>query len=450
MTVAFKGVNLVVASRAAAPGSRSGSTASSTRRRAPRARCSATARHSRSPGKDSIEVRTGLVGRDVVHPERRRRSGALGKSGIPETWLFAPPDEPDDPAPVATPSRGRRRATRSCSRSSRRRRRSHAAREATRRRHRRVVHGRARRPRSSPRSRVRATTSSVAWSPTPTRSRRDLGVSRQASSRRMAPSAHRSRRRWPRARAAGSGSTSRSPSPGVAGPDGGSAAKPVGLTYVGGRRWRRRRRAPVRWDSDRAGNKRLSAAAALELLLERSSARPRDARRRPPSGRVSPRRVRPGPIRAGERIHVIGAGGRRRERGGAPGAAASGARRVTGCDAGGPSPYTVALEAVGIEVVAGARRRRTSRTTPPTRSARRDEGADRGRPRPSGAPRRARPRYPGRAVAAGHRRRRRRPAAGRRRGDARQEHDGGLAGPRPRRKPAGIPRRSSERCCRQR
>jgi PncC family amidohydrolase len=56
---------------------------------------------------------------------------------------------------------------------------------------------------------------------------------------------------------------------GVAGPDGGTTAKPVGLTYVavadpGGDDVRR-----YVWDSDRTGNKRLSAAAALELLLDR-------------------------------------------------------------------------------------------------------------------------------------------------------------------------------------
>ena len=56
---------------------------------------------------------------------------------------------------------------------------------------------------------------------------------------------------------------------GVAGPDGGTAAKPVGLTYVAvadepGGDVRRHL-----WDSDRSGNKRLSAAAALELIIER-------------------------------------------------------------------------------------------------------------------------------------------------------------------------------------
>lgn len=56
-------------------------------------------------------------------------------------------------------------------------------------------------------------------------------------------------------------------------------------------------------------------------------------------------------IRGGERIHVVGAGGA-----GASAAAllasAAGAV-VSGCDAGGPSPYTVALEAAAIDVVTG-------------------------------------------------------------------------------------------------
>ena len=61
---------------------------------------------------------------------------------------------------------------------------------------------------------------------------------------------------------------------GVAGPDGGAAAKPVGLTYVAvadadGDDVRR-----FIWDSDRTGNKRLSAAAALELVVERLTGRP--------------------------------------------------------------------------------------------------------------------------------------------------------------------------------
>jgi UDP-N-acetylmuramate--alanine ligase len=53
-------------------------------------------------------------------------------------------------------------------------------------------------------------------------------------------------------------------------------------------------------------------------------------------------------IRAGERIHVVGAAGA-----GASAAALLAFRSgaiVTACDAGGPSPYTVALDAVGIAV----------------------------------------------------------------------------------------------------
>lgn len=56
---------------------------------------------------------------------------------------------------------------------------------------------------------------------------------------------------------------------GIAGPDGGTDAKPVGLTYVAvadadGHDVRR-----YQWDSDRSSNKRASAAAALALVAER-------------------------------------------------------------------------------------------------------------------------------------------------------------------------------------
>jgi UDP-N-acetylmuramate--alanine ligase len=56
----------------------------------------------------------------------------------------------------------------------------------------------------------------------------------------------------------------------------------------------------------------------------------------------------PRPIRAGESIHVVGAGGA-----GASGAALCADRcgaTVTGCDPGGPSPYTPPLEAAGIHL----------------------------------------------------------------------------------------------------
>jgi PncC family amidohydrolase len=59
---------------------------------------------------------------------------------------------------------------------------------------------------------------------------------------------------------------------GIAGPDGGSPAKPVGLTYVA---VADRVGVAVRrhvWAGDRSENKRLSAAAALDLLLERVEA----------------------------------------------------------------------------------------------------------------------------------------------------------------------------------
>ncbi len=54
---------------------------------------------------------------------------------------------------------------------------------------------------------------------------------------------------------------------GVAGPAGGTEAKPVGLTYVAAAGPRGHRVERHLWDGDRAANKEHSAAAALELLL---------------------------------------------------------------------------------------------------------------------------------------------------------------------------------------
>jgi nicotinamide mononucleotide (NMN) deamidase PncC len=60
---------------------------------------------------------------------------------------------------------------------------------------------------------------------------------------------------------------------GIAGPDGGSPQKPVGLTYVAvadgaGTEVRR-----YQWSGARTENKQASAAALLELILERIDSR---------------------------------------------------------------------------------------------------------------------------------------------------------------------------------
>lgn len=72
-------------------------------------------------------------------------------------------------------------------------------------------------------------------------------------------------------------------------------------------------------------------------------------------------------IRAGERIHVVGAGGA-----GASAAAILASRSgavVTACDAGGSSPYTVALQALGIAVDTGHARDHVTRVPHPDRLA---------------------------------------------------------------------------------
>jgi len=55
---------------------------------------------------------------------------------------------------------------------------------------------------------------------------------------------------------------------GVAGPGGGTPAKPVGLTYVAAAGPSTSVVRRHMWDGDRTANKERSAAAALELLLE--------------------------------------------------------------------------------------------------------------------------------------------------------------------------------------
>ena len=77
---------------------------------------------------------------------------------------------------------------------------------------------------------------------------------------------------------------------GIAGPDGGSAEKPVGLTYLGvadadGADVRR-----IVWPGDRAENRRDSAIAVIEMLLERvTSGQPEVIAAGAPSSSARPR-----------------------------------------------------------------------------------------------------------------------------------------------------------------
>lgn len=64
---------------------------------------------------------------------------------------------------------------------------------------------------------------------------------------------------------------------GIAGPRGGSTEKPVGLTYVAVSDADGSDVQRYRWELDRSGNKRASAAAALALVLTRLRTTDRDA-----------------------------------------------------------------------------------------------------------------------------------------------------------------------------
>jgi len=61
---------------------------------------------------------------------------------------------------------------------------------------------------------------------------------------------------------------------GIAGPSGGSDAKPVGLTYVGLAGVDRAEVRRFAWAGDRAANRRSTVEAALEWLIERATAAP--------------------------------------------------------------------------------------------------------------------------------------------------------------------------------
>jgi nicotinamide-nucleotide amidase len=61
---------------------------------------------------------------------------------------------------------------------------------------------------------------------------------------------------------------------GIAGPDGGSADKPVGLTYLGVADERGVDVRRIVWTGDRAANRRDSGLALLELLIDRVAATP--------------------------------------------------------------------------------------------------------------------------------------------------------------------------------
>ena len=128
------------------------------------------------------------------------------------------------------------------------------------------------------------------------------------------------------------------------------------------------------------------------------------------------------PIRPLERIHVVGAAGA-----GASAAALLGARAgavVSGCDPAAPSPYTPALDALGIVIAPHHDPAHVTHSPHPDRLAVTKALTAIDPDHPELARRTVR-RDPARAVATGRRRCRRRPDAGRRGRHPRQEHDTG-------------------------
>ena len=93
VTVAFKGVNLVVSIEGGRAWLKVWVDGKIDPKTGPAGKVLGNGKTLTFTGKESIEVRTGSSG--VTNFTLNGVSlGTLGKSGIPETWLFAPPDEP--------------------------------------------------------------------------------------------------------------------------------------------------------------------------------------------------------------------------------------------------------------------------------------------------------------------------------------------------------------------
>ena len=93
VTVAFKGVNLVVSIQGGRAWLKVWVDGKLDPKTGPAGKVLGNGKTLTFTAKESIEVRTGSSGA-TKFTLNGTPLGALGKSGIPETWLFAPPDEP--------------------------------------------------------------------------------------------------------------------------------------------------------------------------------------------------------------------------------------------------------------------------------------------------------------------------------------------------------------------
>ena len=282
-------------------------------------------------------------------PTSRSTASTLGRMsdrGNPGTWLFAPPDEPESAPTAAEPAMALAAHRRSATLPRQLQRTASPA--GLTRRHRRVVHGRPRRPRDHRRARARPATSSAAWSAIRTRpSTTLLGVPARVLDRaRRGQRPGRRSAMAPRRPRSARARTSASRSPGSPGRTAARPTKPVGLVYVGRRRRGRRGRGPA-LPVDRRPRRRTSRRAQprRSTLARASGSTARVAARDPHVGGdrrgpcAAPRPA--GRSRRGRALHIMGVGGAAVGRCGAPCAAAGAV--VTACDAGGPDPLTAAV-----------------------------------------------------------------------------------------------------------